>query len=208
MKVLLIQHQLLIREGLKQVLGRLLGPAGFGETESSKGALPLIQKGWDLVIVDVALLDSTGLEVINLTQNKRPKVPVLVLGVHSEDHYARWALRAGAAGYITKDSPLEEIAKAVRTTLAGRRYVCPALAERLAQDWTSDRTRTPHELLSRRELQVLRLMASGKTVTAIASELGLSVKTISTHRARILEKMGMKTNSELIRYALQSRLVD
>jgi DNA-binding NarL/FixJ family response regulator len=138
----------------------------------------------------------------------RPQLPVLILSVHAEEQYARRAFKAGAGGYITKDSPRAELVKAVKKVMSGGRYVSAALAEKLIFDIGGDTDRAPHEILSDREFEVLRLIASGKTVGNIAEMLSLSDKTISTYRSRILEKMGMKSNAEVIRYGLENDLVD
>jgi DNA-binding NarL/FixJ family response regulator len=150
----------------------------------------------------------SGLDILNDLKRLRPKLPILLLSMHPEEQYARRALKAGASGYLTKESVPEELKHAVRKIVAGGRYVSATLAEKLAYDLTSGVDVPVHELLSDREFQVLRMIASGKTVKQIADEIALSVKTVSTYRARILEKTGMKTTAELIRYAIQAQLGD
>ena len=150
----------------------------------------------------------SGLDILDDLKRLRPKVPVLFLSMHPEEQYAKRALKAGAAGYLTKESVPEELKTAVKRVLGGGRYVSATLAEKLAYDLTRGTDAPVHELLSDREFQVLRMVASGKTIKQIAGEISLSVKTVSTYRSRILEKTGLKTTAELIRYALQSQLVD
>jgi two-component system invasion response regulator UvrY len=209
MKILLVDRQTVVREGLKRILGETLGPMEFGDAEGSEMALELIRNApWDLVIVDLAFPGSNDLDFLKTIRKSRPRLPVLAMGTQPEDYNAKWALKAGAAGYVTKDSPCGEIVGAVRKILAGGRYMRGALAEKLAWDLAIQSERLPHEALSQRQFDVLRLIASGKTVTETAGELRLSVKTVSTHRSRILEKMGLRTTADLIRYALRNRLVD
>ena len=161
-----------------------------------------------MAVLDLSLGNQSGLEVLKALKQIRPGLPVLILSMHSEEQYARRAFKAGASGYITKDSSRSELAKAVNKVATGGRYITSALAERLVFDLGRGSDRPPHETLSDREFEVIRLIASGKTVSEIAGLLSLSDKTISTYRARLLEKMGMKTNAELTRYAIQNKLVD
>jgi DNA-binding NarL/FixJ family response regulator len=149
----------------------------------------------------------SGLEVLKELRQELPRVRILVLSMHPEDQYAVRALRAGAAGYLTKESAPDELVKAIRRIVAGGRYVSASLAEHLALGLSDDAERSPHERLSDREYQVLCLLASGKSVSDVAEELALSVKTVSTYRARILEKMNLKNNAELTRYAIENHLV-
>jgi DNA-binding NarL/FixJ family response regulator len=166
------------------------------------------EQDWDIVVLDLSLGDRNGLEVLKELKQIRPRLPVLILSMRSEQQYARRAFKAGAAGYITKDSPRAELVKAINKVMEGGVYVSPALAEQLVIDLGSAIDRAVHEALSNREFEVMRLIASGKTVGEIAEMLSLSDKTISTYRARILEKTGMKTNAELTHYAIQNKLVD
>ena len=154
------------------------------------------------------LFRSSGLDILEDLRRLRPKLPVLFLSMYPEEQYARRALKSGAAGYLTKESIPEELKEAVRRILSGGRYVSASLAEKLAFDLRRGADVPIHELLSDREFQVLRMIATGKTVKQIADEISLSVKTVSTYRTRILEKTGMKTTAELIRYAFQAQLVD
>jgi two-component system invasion response regulator UvrY len=206
-RLLLVDDYLIARQGLKQVLKGSFPDAVFGDAASGEEAIRKVRvEDWDAVILDISLPDKTGFEVLKELKLARPKLPVLILSMHSEEQFAVRALRAGASGYLNKASP--DLLTAVSRVLSGGRYVSPALAERLAGEIALPSGRSPHELLSDREFQVFRLLASGKTVTAIAKELNLSVPTISTHRARILEKMGMTENADLVQYAIVNRIFD
>jgi two-component system invasion response regulator UvrY len=160
------------------------------------------------VILDITMPGRSGLDVLKDLKREQPKLPVLVLSMHPEQQYGKRVLKAGASGYINKESAPEELIKAIRKVIAGGRYVSPALAERLAFDLSEETEQPVHERLSDRELEVLKMVALGKTISQIAEELHLSVTTVSTYRARMLEKMGMTTNAELMRYALRNRLID
>ena len=161
-----------------------------------------------LVILDITMPGRSGLEVLKEIKRSRPKLPVLVVSMHPEDQFAVRVLKAGASGYMTKESAPEELVGAIKKVVNGGRHISASLAELMAAYISVDTRRPPHELLSNREFQVMRLIASGKTVSAIARELSLSVRTVSTYRTRILEKMGMKNNAELMRYAIQHQLVE
>ena len=208
-RILIIDDHEIVRDGIKKILHEQARDNTFGEAGTAPEALKLVaEQDWDLVILDLSLAGRNGLEVLRELKQLRPRQPVLVLSMHSEEQYARRAFRAGAAGYITKDSPRAELVKAINKVAEGGRYVSHALAEELVIDLERGSSRPPHETLSDREFEVMRLIASGKTVSEIAELLSLSDKTISTYRARVLEKMGMKTNAELTHYAIKSGLVD
>lgn len=197
-----------VRHGLKQILTEAFQRATYGEARNAQEALDLVWKqDWDVVVLDVTMPGRSGLDVLREIKKSKPRLPVLVLSMHAENQFAVRVLKSGASGYITKESAPEVLVAAVEKVLAGGRYVSNALAENLAASLSVPQ-RSPQEKLSDREFQVLRLIASGKMVTDIARELSLSVKTISTYRARILEKMGMKNNAELMHYAIQNRLVE
>ncbi len=198
-----------VREGLKHVFAKEWPGAEFGEAQNAQEALQLArQQAWDAVMLDLNMPGRSGLDLLLDLKQEHPRLPVLVLTIHPEEQYAVRALKAGAAGYLTKGCPREELIKALHKVLEGGRYVSPTLAERLAFALAGDSTGARHELLSDREYQVLVGIASGKTVTEIAGELSLSVKTVSSYRTRLLTKMGMRTNSELTRYAIRNQLVD
>ena len=209
MKILLADDHAVVRRGLKQILADDFRTAIFGEARNAQEALNLAWKEkWDIVVLDITMPGRSGLEVLRELKKTRPKLPVLVLSMHPESQFAVRVLKRGAAGYMTKESAPEELVGAIKKVLAGGRYVSSSLAEKLATYLAGDDQKTPQELLSDREFQVLRLIASGKMVGEIARELALSVKTISTYRTRILEKMGMKNNAELMHYAMQHQLVE
>ena len=209
MKILIIDDHAVVREGAKKILAEQSGQLTFGEASSAAEALRLVrEQDWDVAVLDLSLGGRSGLEALKELKRARPAMPVLILSMHSEEQYARRAFRAGAAGYVTKDSPRSELVKAVCKVVKGGRYVSPALAESLAVDIVRGTDKPPHETLSDREFEVLRLIASGRTVSEIADILSLSDKTISTYRARLMEKMGMRTNAELTHYAIQNKLVE
>lgn len=199
-----------VRHGLKQILADEFKKATFGEARNAQEALNKVWKeNWDVVVLDITMPGRSGLEVLREIKKSKPKLPVLVLSMHPEGQFAVRVLKRGASGYMTKESAPEELVGAIKKVLAGGRYVSNSLAEKLATYLSGGETqKSPQEKLSDREFQVLRLIASGKIVSEIAQELSLSVKTISTYRSRILEKMGMKNNAELMHYAMQHQLVE
>jgi len=208
-KVLIADDHAVFRRGLRETLAEAFSRVTFGEAKTAQETLEHVRRqDWDLVILDISMPGKSGLDILDDLKRLRPKLPILLLSMHPEQQFARRALVAGAAGYLTKDSVTEELKEAVKKIVAGGRYVSATLAEKLAVDLRQGADTPLHELLSNREFQVLRMIASGKAVKDIAENLSLSVKTVSTYRARILEKTGMKTNAELIRYALQTQLVD
>ena len=181
----------------------------FGDAATAAEALALIgEQHWDLIVLDISLGSSSGLELLNSIQKLRPRLPVLVLSMHSEEQYARRAFQAGASGYIMKNSPSAELAAAINRVARGGRNVSAKLAEALVADFDHKANRLPHDRLSQREFEVLRLLASGKAVSEIADMLSLSDKTVSTYRGRILEKLQLKTTAALVRYALEHSLID
>ena len=199
----------MVRQGLKQILADEFNRATFGEAGTAQEAIAKVwETEWDVVVLDITMPGRSGLEVLGEIRKSRPRLPVLVLSMHPEDQFAMRVLKSGAAGYMTKESAPEALVGAIKKVLAGGRYVSPALAEQMAAYLGTDVQKAPHERLSDREFLVLRLIASGKTVSQIADQLTLSVKTISTYRARILEKMLMRSNAELTHYAIQNRLVE
>ena len=207
-RVVVADDHAVIRRGLRQIVGDATGMTVVGEAENTHELLALVRKeACDVVVLDISMPGRSGIEALKELRKGRPKLPVLILSVYPEDQYAVRALKLGAAGYLTKETAPEELVTAIRKVVSGGRYIGPSLAERLAESLTSDGAALPHESLSEREYQVLRMIGSGQSVSEIAQELALSVKTISTYRARILEKMGMKGNADLIHYAIQHRLV-
>ncbi len=194
---------------MKLILADHFKRAVFGEARNGQEALALMAQGkWDVAVLDITLPGRGGLEVLKEMKRMRPPMPVLILSMHPEDQFAVRMLKAGASGYLTKESAGSELVGAIEKVIGGGRYISPSLAERMASYLDIDVQKAPHERLSDREFLVLRMIASGKTVSAIAGELFLSVKTVSTYRARILEKMDMKNNAELTLYAVQKKLVE
>lgn len=210
LNILVTDDHAIIRRGLRQIISEGLGPgANVEEAGNAQEALEQVWKrDWDVVLMDITMPGRSGLDILKDIKLARPQTPVLFLTMHEEDQFAVRVLKAGAAGFINKESAPEELVKAIRKAVAGGRYVSTTLAEKLALGLTGDPEKQPHELLSDREFQVLCKIASGRSATQIAQDLGLSVKTVSTYRARILEKMNMENNAELTSYAIKNRLVD
>lgn len=208
MKILIADDHAIVRHGLKQILADEFKKATFGEARNGQEVLDFVWKdNWDVVVLDITMPGRSGLEVLKEIRKARPRLPVLVLSMHPEDQFAVRVLKSGASGYMTKESAPNELVGAIRKIMAGGRHISTSVAEIMASYITMDNQRPAHEQLSNREFQVMRLIASGKTVSEIAKMLSLSVRTISTYRARILEKTGMKTNAELTHYAFQHQLV-
>lgn len=208
-RFLVVDDHEVVRRGTRQVLAEGFPGATFGEAGAAAEALAqLAAERWDLLVLDINLPGRSGLEVLEDVQRQWPRLPVLVLSGYPEEEFAVRCLRLGAAGYLTKSSASDELVAAARKALDGGKYVTAALAERLAAVLGGGLRGELHEALSGRELQVVKLVASGKTMKEIAAELHLSEKTIATYRARIAEKLGVSTNVELTRYALQHKLVE
>jgi len=208
-RILIVDDHEVLRDGVKRIFDKQPGTTVFGEASTAPEALGLVrEQDWDVAVLDLSLGGRSGLEVLKELKQIRPGLPVLILSMHSEELFARRAFKAGAAGYITKDSSRAELVTAINKVIGGGRYISPALAEKLVIDLERGTNRPPQETLSNREFEVMRLIASGKTVSEIADLLVLSVSTVSTYRTRILEKMGMKTNAELTHFAIQNKLVE
>jgi DNA-binding NarL/FixJ family response regulator len=208
MRILIADDHAVVRQGLKQILAQAFKRASFGEAADSQQTLDLVWKQtWDVVILDLTMPGRSGLHVLTEIKRGYSKLPVLILSIHPEDQFAVRLLKAGAAGYMTKESAPDELVGAVRKAIAGGRYISPGLADKMASLLTNETPGAPHECLSDREFLILNLIASGKSVSVIARELSLSVKTVSTYRGRVLEKMGMSNNAQLVHYAFQNRLV-
>lgn len=207
MRILICDDHAVIRQGLKQILSDGFERTTFGEAANATETLDLVWKQkWDVIMLDITMPGRSGLDILKEIKHAHPRVPVLILSVHPEDQFAVRVLKAGASGYLTKDSAPTELVAAVKKVFAGGRHVSPALAEKLASDLVNGKGKPPEEQLSDREFQVLGLIASGKTIKEIGATLSLSVKTVSTYRARLLQKMGMKTNAELMHYAMERGL--
>jgi len=208
-RVLIADDHDIVRKGMKRVFSRTPDIEVAGEASTGQETLELVwNNSYDVVILDISLPGRNGLEILKQIKGHQPKLPVLILSMYPEEQYAVRVLRAGAAGYLTKESDKGELIDAIRRIAQGKKYITPALAERLAAELESASEKAPHEKLTDREYHLLCLIANGKGSREIAEELSLSVKTVSTHRARILEKMGMKSNAELTHYAIQNSLVD
>lgn len=207
-RILIADDHPIFRKGLKQLL-RDAGITDVGEAHDPQEALELSRsRDWDVIILDLSLPGRGGLELLRDLKADRPKRPVLILSMHAEDQYALRALRAGASGYLTKDAAGDSLVAAIDKVAYGGRYVSEAFAEKLAETVAVEATPALHAALSDREFEVMRLIASGKTVGEIAELLSLSVKTVSSYRARILEKTGLKNNAEMMRYAIHNGLID
>lgn len=207
--VLIVDDHAIVRHGLTQILARTCDMRVGGEASTGQQAIDMVKKdGWDVVVLDISLPGKTGIEVLKELRRIRSSLPILILSMHAEDQYAIRALKAGANGYLTKQAAPKELIKAIRKLVSGGRYVTESLAEKLAGEFQTDSSRLPHERLSDREYEVFKLIGSGKTVSQIADTLAISVQTVSTHRRRILDKMGMSTNAELTHYAILNKLAD
>ncbi len=208
-RILIADDHAVVREGLRQIIAKQPDMLVTGEATGGQDALNKIREAsYDVMLLDISMPGRGGLEILGDIKREHPELRVLVLSIHPENLYAVRALKAGASGYLTKDSAPEQLVDAIRKVSQGGKYISPTLAEKLAFELESDSDRPPHEKLSDREYQVLCILASGKTVKEIAEELSLSVPSISTYRARILEKMNLKNNAELTHYAIRNGLVD
>lgn len=198
-----------VREGIKRIIEETADMVVAGEAVNGWEVLEKARGGdYDVVVLDISMPGKNGMEILKELKRERPGVPVLILSMHPEEQYALRALRAGASGFVTKESAPDELIAALEKVLRGSKYITSALAERLVLDIGVGSEESLHEKLSDRELQVLCLLAEGKTINQIGQELCLSAKTISTYRSRIMQKMAMKTNAQLIRYAIKQGLVD
>ena len=207
MNILIVDDHAIVRQGLKQILAESGKVALIGEAERGSEAMRQVREGnWEVVVLDVSLPDRNGIEVLKQIRKESPKIRVLMLSMHDEGLYAVRALKAGASGYITKQSAPAELMAAIHQVARGRRYLTAALAEAMADSLFEDHDRPLHETLSDREYQTLCLIASGKSLTDAANEMCLSVKTVSVYRSRLLQKMKLKNNAELTHYAIKNGL--
>ncbi|MBW1742830.1 MAG: response regulator transcription factor [Deltaproteobacteria bacterium] len=208
-RILIADDHAIVREGLKQIVADTPDMVVGGEAADGPQVLELVRKDdWDVVVLDIAMPGRGGVDILKQLKNEKPGLPVLILSMYPEEQYAVRCLRAGASGYLTKESAPDELVTAVQKVVSGGKYVSSLLAERLAFELEIDTEKPLHEALSDREYQVMCMMASGKTVTEIADNLSLSIKTISTYRSRILEKMDMTSSAELMHYAIKHGLAE
>ena len=209
LKILIADDHAIVRQGLKQMVTETRDMIVAGEASNGQELLNKIKEDdYDVVVLDITMPGRNGMDVLRQLRSERPGLPVLMLSIHPEEQYALRALRAGASGYLTKESAPDELVVAIRKVSLGGKYISSSLAEKLAFELEAGREQALHETLSDREHQVLCMIASGKTVMEIAQELSLSEKTVSTYRTRILEKMQMKNNAELTYYAIKNQLVE
>ena len=208
-RVLIADDHAIVRQGLKQILSETEDLVIAGEAEDGSEALMLArQTVWDVFLLDVSMPNRNGIDTLKQLRKEFPRLPVLILSMHPEEQYAVRALKAGASGYLTKQSAPEQLVNAIRQVANGKKYVSPSVALQLAEAISDHSEKKPHERITDREYQVLTLIASGKTLTQVADTLNLGVATVSTYRARLLEKMGLKSTAELIRYGLENGLAD
>lgn len=208
-RVLIADDHAIVRQGLRQILSDTPDLTVSGEAENGVQAVQMVRAGeWDVVLMDVSMPDRNGIDALKIIKKEFPRLPVLILSMYPEEQYAIRALKAGAAGYLTKQSAPELLVTAIRQVASGKKYVSPSLAEELANAIGDDSERPPHEKLSDREYQTLCMIASGKTPAEIAEALNLSVKTVSVYRARLLEKMNLRNNAELTHYGLKHGLAE
>ena len=208
-RIIIADDHPVVRAGIKQIIADSQDMEVAGEASDGNELLDKVRSDrFDVVVLDITMPGMNGLDVLKQIKVEYPKLPVLILSIHPEDQYAVRVLKAGASGYLTKASAPEKLVEAIRKISSGGKYVSSSLAEKLASELSKDYEAMPHESLSDREYQVTCLIASGKTVSEIADELSLSVKTVSTYRTRILEKMNMSSNAELTHYAIKNHLVD
>ena len=209
MRILVCDDHPIVRRGLREILEQAGAPVTVGEAASAAEGLALARKqSWDTVVLDITIPGRGGLELLKELKSERPDVPVLVLSVHPAEQYAVRVLRAGASGYLTKESAPEELLTAIRHIVRGGRYISPSVGETLADDLGRPAEQLPHHGLSDREFEIMRLLASGKRVSEIAEQLHLSLKTVSTYRARVLQKLNLRTTAEIMRYAIKHDLGD
>jgi two-component system, NarL family, invasion response regulator UvrY len=208
LRILIADDHTVVRKGLKQILLEEFPTAHIEDVPDAEEMIKkIMQAKWDVVVSDMSMPGRSGLDALQQIKQIHPDLPVLILSIHPEEHYALRVLKAGASGYLSKGSASDELVKAVQTVLLGKKYISASVAEKLASSFSADTAKHAHELLSDREFDVMKLLATGKSVSEIAEILSLSVTTISTYRARIMTKMNLKTNSDLTKYAIESKLL-
>ena len=208
LRVLIADDHAIVRKGLRQLILEEYPTAQIGEVGDVESLIThVIREQWDMVICDISMPGRSGLEALQQIRDINPSLPVLIMSMHSEDQYAVRVFKAGASGYLSKDAVHQELLAAIQTIRNGRKFITPAIAEKLVGALDTDQPREPHEQLSNREFDVLKMLASGKSITEIAEQLSLSATTVSTYRSRILEKTGLRNNADITRYALEKKLI-
>jgi two-component system invasion response regulator UvrY len=208
MRILIADDHAIVRKGLRQLILEDFPSAEIGEVNDVEELISLVMKEkWDLVISDISMPGRSGLEALQQIKEIDPRLPVLIMSMHPEDQYALRVFKAGASGYLSKDAVHEELISAIQMIRNGRKFITPSIAEKLAGALDTDHEKEPHEFLSNREFDVMKMLASGRSISEIADQLSLSATTVSTYRSRILEKTGMRTNADLTRYALEKKLI-
>ena len=207
-RILVADDHIVVRRGLRMILLEGFPGAHIEEVGDAEDLIKQVMKAeWDVVISDLSMPGRSGLDALQQIKPMRPNLPVLILSIHPEEQYALRVLKAGASGYLSKDMAPDELVNAVQKVMLGKKYITPSIAEKLTSIFDQDQTKLPHELLSDREFDVLKMLASGKSVSEIAETLFLSVTTVSTYRARIITKMNLKNNAELTLYAIENKLM-
>lgn len=208
LRILIADDHAIVRRGLKQLLLEEYPSAVVAEVDDAEELInKTLTEKWDIVICDLSMPGRSGLDALRQIKKSSPLLPVLIMSMHPEDQYALRVLKAGASGYLGKDNIHDELIKAIKTSLLGKKYITPSIAEKLVDAIDTDTEKQAHELLSDRELDVFKLLASGKSVSEIAAQLSLSITTVSTYRSRILDKMKIRSNAEMTRYALEMKLI-
>ena len=208
LRILIAEDHTVVRKGLKQILLDEFTAAVIEEVADAEELIKKVMTDkWDVVVSDLSMPGRSGLDALQQIKISHPELPVLILSIHPEEQYALRALKSGASGYLSKDTAPDELVKAVRKVLLGKKYISQSIAEKLASTFSSDTVMNPHESLSDREFDVMKLLANGKSVSEIAEMLSLSVTTVSTYRARVMVKMDLKSNSDLTKYAIENNLL-
>ena len=206
-RILIADDHFIVRKGVRQILTEGFPDAEIDEVPDAESLIKkIIEQDWDIVLSDLSMPGRSGLDAIPQIKQINPKLPVLIMSIHPEDHYAIRVLKAGASGYLSKDLAPEELVGAIKRVISGKRYITEAVAEKLAKIIDHDENKPPHQYLSDREFAVFKLLAKGKSLTEIAETMILSVTTVSTYRSRILVKMGMKSNADMTLYAVEKNL--
>ena len=208
LRILIADDHTVVRKGLRQILLDEFPTAQIQEVADAEELVKEVMNAkWDVVVSDLSMPGRSGLDALQQIKLSHPDLPVLILSIHPEEQYALRALKSGASGYLSKDTAPDELVKAVQKVLLGKKYISQSIAEKLASTFSSDNALNPHESLSDREFDVMKLLANGKSVSEIADMLSLSVTTVSTYRARVMVKMDLKSNSDLTKYAIENKLI-